>query len=121
MFNSDPEKTPKQIKRVRGDERASNSEEPVAGEQRDKEKAGQDAEGEWGSTSGMKGRGCRGGRRGRGRTGRGRGRYGRGRGRSGGRQEESTARKYKRYMEKRIQYAEQAYCENTNKDIRRII
>lgn len=93
-------------------------------EQVDRSNKWREERGDFGSTSGMKIRGGRGNYRKRGRAGRGRGQCNRGRGGSEGRRvenEPALVRKYKKTLKKRIQFAEEAYCENTNKDIRRII
>lgn len=79
---------------------------------------------EAGSASGMRKRGAGGEfRRKRGRGGR-RGQRGRGRGRAGTHREEQAPTyggKTRRTVGKKVQFAERAYYENTNKDVRRII
>lgn len=58
------------------------------------------------------------------KVGWGRGQRGKGRGWSEGNRERGeslAARKYKKMLKRRIQFTEQAYNENTNEDIRRII
>lgn len=124
MFDSDQDGIEQPRKRAREVEGLAKYKPQEEREHGGRRSEGHEEEGEFGSTSGMKGRGSRGSYRNRGRVGRGRGRHNRGRGRPAGKQEErepSPARKYRKTLEKKIQFAEQAYRENTNKDIRRII
>jgi len=123
MLNSDQDRQEQPRWSVVQDERHpkdKSQEETKYGERRGR---GRGEEGDLGDTSGVKGPGGRVNYVTRGRARRGRGRSSRGRGRSEGKRERSESILVRRYRKtlKRIQYAERAYSENTDEDIRRII
>lgn len=124
MFDSDQDKLEQSRKNQWKNERQS--EDKSQGERRYTGRGGKgQREGDvFGSISGVKNIGGRGKYVNRGRGGRGRGRRGRGRGwREGNRErgEAATIQKYRKTLQRRIQLVEQAYSENTNANIRKII